>query len=442
MTGLARLLSEEGLNRARVRVEVAYLRALLDALGTAPVVSEEAWATLAQVEEEDLADLRRREAGLRHDMKAVEHFLRDRVAVHPVLAPWAGHVHLGLTSEDVNNLAWGTAVLGAWQTVLRPAVLTLAGGLRDLTAEMAEVPMLARTHGQPASPTTLGKELGVFLVRLVDAVLEVDRHVPGGKLTGATGTHGALAWAFPDVDWSAFGQRFVGELGLEPVWLTTQVEPRDRLAAHLDALARLAVVVLDLDQDLWRYVSDGWFSQRRVEGEVGSSAMPHKINPIDFENSEGNLGLALALLGHMARKLPVSRLQRDLSDSTVMRNLGVALGHLLLGLTSACTGLERLGPAPDALDAALAAHPEVLAEAWQVALRAAGVDGAYERLLEATRGRSGDAQALRSALDGADVPDTLRSRLLAMVPADFVGQAPDLARRAVRDATERLGLRS
>lgn len=442
VTGLAVLLSEEGLNRGRIRVEVAYLRALLEILDVPSVrtVDEASWSTLAACNDADLADLAARERVLRHDVKAVEHLLRDRVAAHPVLGPWSGHVHLGLTSEDVNNLAWGLAVVEAWRVVLRPALVTLVAALADLAEAAADQPMLARTHGQPATPTTLGKELAVFVVRLADGLAEADRCIPGGKLTGATGTHGALSVAFPHIDWSAFGSRFVAGLGLEPVRLTTQVEPRDRLAAHLDALRRLAVVVLDMDQDFWRYVSDGWLQQRKVAEEVGSSAMPHKINPIDFENSEGNMGLAVALLGHMAVKLPQSRLQRDLSDSTVLRNLGVALGHWLLGVTSASAGLARVAPDAVALEAALQDHPEVLAEAWQVALRAHGVTHAYERLKDLTRGRAADADALRTLLDDPAITEELRVRLGAMRPADFVGQAPALARAAVADVRARLSL--
>lgn len=443
LSGLASLLSEAGLNRARVRLEVTYLEALVAQVDPEAfrAVPDEAWARLKACGDDELAVIKAYEDKLRHDVKAVEHGVRDRVAAEPALASWAEHVHLGLTSEDVNNLAWGTALVAAWRTQLRPALLDLIGTLAGLAEATADMPMLARTHGQPASPTTLGKELGVFLLRLADALEGVDRALPGGKLTGATGTHGALAVAWPEVDWSAFGVRFVSAQGLEPVWLTTQVEPRDRLAAHLDALRRVAVVVLDLDVDMWRYISDGWFLQRRVADEVGSSAMPHKINPIDFENSEGNLGLAVALLGHMSVKLPQSRLQRDLSDSTVMRNLGVALGHWLLGVTSALAGLGRVAPDAVAMADALSGHHEVLAEAWQVTLRAHGFPEAYERLKEATRGRPGDVAAMRSVLDDPAIPEDLRLRLVAMTPAGFVGLAPELARRAVADVRARFSPR-
>jgi len=443
LSGLASLLSEAGLNRARVRLEAAYLEALVAQVAPEAfrAVPDEAWARLKVCGDDELAVIKAYEDKLRHDVKAVEHGVRDRAAAEPALASWAEHVHLGLTSEDVNNLAWGTALVAAWRTQLRPALLDLIGALAGLAEATADMPMLARTHGQPASPTTLGKELGVFLLRLADALEGVDRALPGGKLTGATGTHGALAVAWPEVDWSAFGVRFVSAQGLEPVWLTTQVEPRDRLAAHLDALRRVAVVVLDLDVDMWRYISDGWFLQRRVADEVGSSAMPHKINPIDFENSEGNLGLAVALLGHMSVKLPQSRLQRDLSDSTVMRNLGVALGHWLLGVTSALAGLGRVAPDAAAMADALSGHHEVLAEAWQVTLRAHGFSEAYERLKEATRGRHGDVVAMRSVLNDPAIPEDLRLRLAAMTPAGFVGLAPELARRAVADVRARLSPR-
>jgi adenylosuccinate lyase len=435
--------SEAALIQARVVVEVAYLEALCEALGR-PCSGTEAEALRALMgafSAADAEEVKRLEGETNHDVKAMEYFLRGRLAAAG-LADLAGWVHLGLTSEDVNNLAWGLLTRAARQAVLLPAVAALVAALRDLAAPVVAVPMLARTHGQPATPTTLGKELGVFLARLVEAAEDLEAVPITGKLAGATGTLGALAVAYPHVDWPAFSERFVAGLGLTPVAVVTQIEPHDRLAALFDAARRLCTVVIDLDQDLWRYISDGWLVQRAVAGEVGSSAMPHKVNPIDFENSEGNLGLASALLEHAARKLPVSRLQRDLSDSTVLRNQGVAWGHMLVGLRATVRGLGKLRPHPGRLAAALEAHPEVLAEAYQVALRAAGDAGAYEAFKAVTRGTDVTLADLHAALAATEADSELLARLRALTPAAFIGHAPALAERALAGAEDWLAGRN
>ncbi|MEB3197724.1 MAG: adenylosuccinate lyase [Candidatus Sericytochromatia bacterium] len=428
--------SEAALIQARVAVEVAYLEALLGALGETLSPAEQAWlaALPGQFGEAEAAAVKAIERETNHDVKAVELYLRQRLEAHPTLRARVGWVHLGLTSEDVNNLAWALLTRRALLEVIQPALRDLVASLRELACTTAALPMLARTHGQPATPTTLGKEFGVFLGRLVRAARALAAVPATAKLAGATGTFGAVAVAYPAVDWPAFSDAFVRSLGLTPVPVVTQIEPHDGLAAWFDAAKRLASVLLDLDQDLWRYVSDGWLVQRAVAGETGSSAMPHKVNPIDFENSEGNLGLAIALFEHGARKLPVSRLQRDLSDSTVQRAMGVAWGHLLLGVRMTQRGLSKLAPAPEALAAALQAHPEVLAEAYQVALRAEGQAEAYEALKDLTRGSRITLADLHEFLVRSGASPALQERLRALTPDTFVGEAPRLAALAIAEA--------
>lgn len=424
--------SEAALIQARVVVEIAYLEALCAVLGQ-PCSSAEV-AVMRSIATDftaaDAQEVKRLERETNHDVKAMEYFLRGRLEARGLVAR-AGWVHLGLTSEDVNNLAWALLTREARDTVLLPCVAALIRSLRDLAQPAAALPMLARTHGQPATPTTLGKELGVYLMRLVGGAEALAAVSLTGKLAGATGTFGALAVAHPGVDWPAFSDQFVRSLGITPVPVVTQIEPRDHLAALFDAARRLCTVVIDLDQDLWRYVSDGWLVQRAVPGETGSSAMPHKVNPIDFENSEGNLGLAAALFDHAARKLPVSRLQRDLSDSTVLRNQGVAWGHMLAGLRATVRGLEKVRPDEACLRTALDAHPEVLSEAYQVALRMAGDAGAYESMKRVTRGTAVTLDDLRATLLRGGAPEPVATRLMALTPAEFVGFAPQLAAQAL-----------
>lgn len=433
---LREYFSENALMGARVRVEVAYLQAFLPAVGRPlSTPDEQALAALgAGLKPEDLARIKALEAVTNHDIKAVEYFLRERLNQHPGLASCTGLIHLGLTSEDINNLAWGSLTQRARTDVLLPALRGLIQDLCGHVAHTADVPMLARTHGQAATPTTLGKELGVFLARLVAAAEALENSPLAGKLGGATGTLGALQITYPAIDWPAFAENFVRAQGLEPLALVTQVEPHDHLAALFDAAKRVATVLIDFNQDVWRYISDGWLAQKVNTQEVGSSAMPHKVNPIDFENSEGNLGLAIALLEHMARKLPVSRLQRDLSDSTVLRNQGVAWGHWLLGVQSARRGLGKIAPAPAAMHRALAAHPEVLSEAYQVALRAEGHAGGYEDLKALTRGTAPSLEALHAWLEASPLSPARKAHLRGLTPDSYIGEAPRLARQAVAQA--------
>jgi adenylosuccinate lyase len=431
--------SEAGLVRARVRVEVRYLLALA-AHPEVPVDvdDDERRALAAVVEEFDADDARLvkrieregtdRYPATNHDVKAVEYFLRERTPDR--LHPW---VHLGLTSEDVNNLARRLLVRGAVTEVLRPELAGVRDALADLAREGRALPMLARTHGQPATPTTFGKEMAVYASRLGRAVARVDRAVDGltGKLAGASGTYAAHHVALPAVDWPAFARSFVADLGLDHEPLTTQVHPGDDLAALFDALRGANGVLLDLDRDAWAYVSRRYLGQRSADGETGSSTMPHKVNPIDFENAEGNLSKANADLRFLGEYVVTSRLQRDLSDSTVKRNVGAALAHCLIGYTKTAAGLATVVPNEAAMRADLDAEPAVLAEAVQTALRAAGHDDAYERVKAATRGRDVSLDDLRAIVRDADLDEATRERLLALDPADYVGLAPHLAREGV-----------
>lgn len=430
---LADYVSEAGLIRQRITVELAYFLALVDQLGllSGPALDEAAsrlWALADQIGADEVLQVKAIEKQTRHDVKAVEYWLKDQIKTIPSLAPHLEKIHLGLTSEDVNNLAYGRMFQGAVHEVLLPRLQRLVRRLADMAAAWAVLPLLALTHGQPASPTTLGKEMAVFADRLDAAVQTLATVRLSGKLNGATGNWSAIGVAYPDIDWPAFSDALVSRLGLVPNRLTTQVEPYDRLCEQLDALRRVGGVLLDLARDLWLYVGRGVFRLQAVAGEIGSSAMPHKVNPIDFENAEGNLGLANALLAHLSGTLNQSRLQRDLSGSTVIRNVGVAYAHSLLAIDSLLTGLGRIAPNDAVLQAELSTHPEVLAEAVQTVLRAANVDAPYEQLMALTRGQTTDLAALRRFIEGLALDPALSARLLAMTPGDYVGQAPALAR--------------
>ena len=365
-----------------------------------------------------------------HDVKAVEYWLKERFAATPEIARAAEFIHFACTSEDINNLAYGLMLGEAREAILVPAIGALVGDLRGLAHAHAAVPMLGRTHGQPATPTTLGKEIANVVARLERALPAfADLRLPG-KINGAVGNYNAHRVAYPEVDWPALSRRVVTALGLDFNAYTTQIEPHDGLAALFDALARLNTIVLDLDRDLWGYISLGYFRQSAVEGEIGSSTMPHKVNPIDFENSEGNLGLANALLRHLSDKLPVSRWQRDLTDSTVLRNVGVALGYSLLGYTACRQGLARLAIDPERLAADLDANWEVLGEAIQTVLRRYGAPEPYEQLKALTRGRRGiTRESLHAFIDALTIPGDAKARLKALTPATYVGDAAELAKR-------------
>lgn len=427
------IMSEFGLIRFRVLVEVRWLQFLadepgVDALPPLPsVVKDLLNGIVDRFSGEDAARIKEIEATTRHDVKAVEYFLRERLGADGETARIAEFVHFACTSEDINNLAYALMLRHARDDVLAPAMKALAAALRGMAHEHAGLPMLSRTHGQAASPTTLGKELANFVARLDRQRRACTELRPLGKLNGAVGNFSAHAAAYPELDWPALSAAFVGSLGLEPNPYTTQIEPHDWIAEYAHALARHNTVLLDLCRDLWGYVSLGYFRQRVVEGEVGSSTMPHKVNPIDFENAEGNLGVANALLEHFAAKLPVSRWQRDLTDSTVLRNLGVALAHSLIAIESAARGLGRLQPDEARLAADLEDAWELLGEAVQTVMRRHGIAGSYEALKALTRGRRIDRDALHEFIRGLDIPEPERERLLAFSPASYLGRARELA---------------
>jgi adenylosuccinate lyase len=429
--------SEAALFRYRARVEVEYLIFLTKTrdITFVPKLSAQSATELRGLyrafRAEDAEAIAAWDRKVNHDVKAVEYWLREQLDKLGYGA-WKEAVHFALTSEDVNNLAYALMLREARDLVLLPVLNDLGVTLRSLSLDEAAAPMLARTHGQPATPTTLGKEIAVFVARLRRAQSILSEVQLTGKLNGATGTFGAHAAALPNVDWLAFSRAFVRFLDLEPVLLTTQIEPHDSIAELCDALKRLNTVLIDLCQDLWRYVGDGYLVQAHKAGEVGSSTMPHKVNPIDFENAEGNLGVGNALLEHFSRKLPISRLQRDLSDSTVLRNLGVAFGHSLYAHRRILKGLGKLGADHERMLADLRAHPEVLAEAVQTILRREGYPEPYEVLKELTRGRTLTLEGLRQFVDRLDVADAVKDELRALTPEGYTGLAAALARSTVR----------
>ena len=428
--------SEFGLVRHRVRVELAWLVALADepAIPEVPPFSAAARAALDEAVQgfapADAARVKEIERRTNHDVKAVEYWLKERFAAVPDIARVTEFIHFACTSEDINNLAHALALAAARKDVLLPALRDIAASLRLLAHANAAVPMLSRTHGQPATPTTLGKEIANVYARIERQIVAIDRVPIKGKANGAVGNYNAHVAAYPEVDWERLSARFVAGLGLEFNPYTTQIEPHDYMAELFDAIARANTILIDFDRDLWGYVSLGYFRQRVVEGEVGSSTMPHKVNPIDFENSEGNLGLANAILRHLAEKLPISRWQRDLTDSTVLRNMGVALGYALLGWTSLQQGLAKLDVDAARMAADLDANWEVLAEPIQTVMRRHGIANPYEQLKALTRGRTGmTRESLHAFIQGLTLPAEAKARLMALTPSSYVGKAAELAKR-------------
>jgi adenylosuccinate lyase len=427
--------SEHALILYRVRVELAWLQALAaePAIAELRPFSRATAAALKNLvlkfDEKDSGRIKAIEAGTNHDVKAIEYWLKERLAGSREVQGALEFIHFAATSEDINNLAYGLMLEESRRKLMLPRLDELAGALRALAHRHASQPMLARTHGQPASPTTLGKELANVVQRLRRARARIEAVPLLGKMNGATGNYHAHAIAYPKFDWEPFCARFVEGLGLQFNPYTTQIEPHDCIAELFDAYAGANTILLDLDRDLWGYISLGYFRQKAKQGEVGSSTMPHKVNPIDFENSEGNLGVANALLRHLADKLPVSRWQRDLSDSTALRNAGSALGHTLLGYASCLRGLGKLAADPRRMAEDLEANWEVLAEAVQQVMRRHGVPGAYEKLKALTRGRRLDRRQLAAFVRALPIPSADRQRLLALTPATYTGLAARLAKR-------------
>ncbi len=429
-----RVFSEAGLMRERVRVECAWFLALRSGPAAAALASlpAEALRWLTQLAADpaatDVAAIKRIEARTNHDVKAVEYWLRGQLHERGVLPAQLEWVHFGCTSEDINNLAYALMLKAARSAVLLPLLRAIGELLDSLRVRHAAIGMLARTHGQTASPTTVGKELANVGARLRGQLAGLERVVIRGKMNGAVGNFNAHVAALPDCDWPAFSAAFIESLDLEPNPHTTQIEPHDWIAEYCHALMRVNTVLLDFARDMWSYISLGYFKQRVIEGEVGSSTMPHKVNPIDFENAEGNLGLANALLGHFADKLPLSRLQRDLTDSTVLRNVGVAVGHAALAYQSLTTGLGKVEIDAPRLAADLDRAWEVLAEAVQTVMRAHGIPDAYDRLKGFTRGKAMDRVLMHEFVRSLELPAAEKTRLLELMPGTYLGLAPELAR--------------
>jgi adenylosuccinate lyase len=428
------IFSEFGLIRQRTRVEIRWLQWLCahPGIGEIPPLSARAKAVLDGITDDFGPDQASRikaiERTTNHDVKAVEYFLKESVADDPELSGISEFLHFACTSEDINNLSHALMLAEARKDVMLPAMDHNIDQLRSLAHDLADLPMLARTHGQTASPTTVGKEMANFVHRLERQRDTLARVSLLGKINGAVGNYNAHFAAYPEVDWPATARGFVESLGLECNPYTIQIEPHDYMAELFDAQRRFNTVLIDACRDLWGYISWGYFRQRTVAGEIGSSTMPHKVNPIDFENAEGNLGVANSLLTHLAEKLPISRFQRDLTDSTVLRTLGVAFGHTLIALKSAGKGLGKLQANPERLSEDLEQAWEVLAEPIQTVMRRYGMQNPYEQLKTLTRGQTVTRELIQEFISKLDIPDQARQRLLAMTPASYLGNAAEMAR--------------
>ncbi|MDR5904967.1 adenylosuccinate lyase [Franzmannia qiaohouensis] len=426
--------SEFGLIRARVTVEVRWLEALaaLPGIAEVPPLSPAAKAFLdalvADFSEADAARIKEIERTTNHDVKAVEYFIKERIAEQPELHAISEFVHFACTSEDINNLSHGVMLTDGLKSLL-PVMHEVADAIAALAHEHAAQPMLSRTHGQTASPTTLGKEMANVAYRLRRQLKQIEGVEILGKINGAVGNYNAHLTTYPEVDWEANARTFVEGLGLSFNPYTTQIEPHDYIAELFDAICRFHTVLIDFDRDVWGYISLGYFKQRTVEGEIGSSTMPHKVNPIDFENSEGNLGLANAILGHLAQKLPISRWQRDLTDSTVLRNLGVGLAYGLIAYQASLKGISKLEANPSRLDEDLDASWEVLAEPIQTVMRRYGIEQPYEKLKELTRGKRIDQAGFAAFIDTLELPEDVKVELKALSPATYTGNASEQASR-------------
>ncbi|CAG1022704.1 adenylosuccinate lyase [Methylococcales bacterium] len=429
------ILSEFGLIRFRVLVEIRWLQALAaePAIVEVPPLSDPANAHLEAILDgfavADAERVKQIEKTTNHDVKAVEYFLKERIADVPELAAVGEFIHFACTSEDINNLSYGLMLKEARDQELLPDMADLIEAVWVLAHDYSAQPMLSRTHGQPATPTTVGKEFANVAARLERQCLQLNGVELLGKINGAVGNYNAHAVAYPEVDWSVFARNFVESLELTFNPYTIQIEPHDYIAEYFHALIRFNTVLIDFNRDVWGYISQSYFIQKTVAGEVGSSTMPHKVNPIDFENAEGNLGIANALFGHLAEKLPISRWQRDLSDSTVLRNIGVGIAHTIIALESTLKGLSKLELNPAALEADLDANWEVLAEPIQTVMRRYGVEKPYEKLKELTRGRRIGAEDLQRFVSGLEIPEEAKQRLLALKPRDYTGYAETLAKR-------------
>ncbi len=435
VAALRPLLSEFGLMHRRVQVEIEWFIALSDAgLPELAPLSEASRMFLrglvTHFSESDAQAIKDIEKTTNHDVKAVEYWIKSRFATHPELEKAGEFVHFACTSEDINNTSHGLMLKAAREQVILPTIDALIGTMSGLAHNLAEIPMLSRTHGQTASPTTVGKEVANVVARLANARARIADVKLLAKMNGAVGNYNAHLSAYPDKDWEAFSQSVIEkQLGLTFNPYTIQIEPHDYMAELFDAVTRLNTILIDWSRDVWGYISLGYFKQKTKAGEIGSSTMPHKVNPIDFENAEGNFGLANAVLTHLSQKLPISRWQRDLTDSTVLRNMGVALGYALLGYDSLARGLGKLEVNPEALAQDLDSSWEVLAEPIQTVMRRYALPNPYERLKELTRGKAITKESIQAFIETLELPEAEKTRLMAMTPGNYIGKAVELAQR-------------
>lgn len=430
---LRQIFSEYGLIRARVEVEVRWLQALAENPGIpevpafSPAANEVLNTLIQRFSEADALAIKKIESTTNHDVKAVEYFLKQNIQAHPELANVLEFVHFACTSEDINNLSHGLMLKQGRDEVLVPELRKIIQAIKKLALDNAHVPMLSRTHGQTASPTTVGKEMANVAARLQRQLVQIEKVDILGKINGAVGNYNAHISAYPDIDWQGHAERFITSLGLKWNPYTTQIEPHDYIAELFDAFARFHTILIDFNRDIWGYISLGYFKQRTVAGEVGSSTMPHKVNPIDFENSEGNLGLANAVLHHLASKLPVSRWQRDLTDSTVLRNMGVGFGYGLIAYGAVLKGISKLQTNHQALDADLNDAWEVLAEPIQTVMRRYGIPEPYEKLKALTRGQAITKELIQQFVTTLELPEEAKQRLLELTPSTYTGNAAQQA---------------
>ena len=429
------IFSEFGLIRHRMLVEVRWLQMLANNPGIpeVPVFGEHANNILNSIvdnfQEEDAQRVKNIERTTNHDVKAVEYFLKEKIAGNAELEAVSEFIHFACTSEYINNLAYALMLREARTQAMLPQMDELISAIKKLARDHANQPMLSRTHGQPASPTTVGKEMANVAARLERQRVQLAAVTILGKINGAVGNYNAHLSAYPSLDWENIAEQFVTSLGLEWNPYTTQIEPHDYIAEMFDAVARFNTILLDFDRDIWGYISLGYFKQKTIAGEVGSSTMPHKVNPIDFENSEGNLGIANAIFGHLAAKLPISRWQRDLTDSTVLRNLGVGVAHSVIAYQSTLKGISKLEVNPERLNEDLDACWEVLAEPVQTVMRRYGIEKPYEKLKELTRGHGIDQARLQEFINSLDLPDEAKQDLLKMTPTNYLGNAAEQANK-------------
>ncbi len=423
------IFSEFGLIKYRVTVEVRWLQKLAatEAIAEVPAFSAQANATLdaivANFNEEDALHIKNIEATTNHDVKAVEYFLKEKISSNAELNAVTEFIHFACTSEDINNLSHGLMLHDCRENVLLPEMDKILSAIKALAVEYKSIPMMCRTHGQPASPSTLGKEMANVYVRLQRQREQIANVALLGKINGAVGNYNAHLSAYPEVNWHEYANEFVSSLGLTFNAFTTQIEPHDYIAELFDAVARFNTILIDFDRDIWGYIAMGHFKQKTIAGEIGSSTMPHKVNPIDFENSEGNLGIANALLTHLAQKLPISRWQRDLTDSTVLRNLGVGFAHAMIAYGATLKGISKLQVNEESLAEELNNNWEVLAEPVQTVMRRFGIEKPYEKLKELTRGKRVDGDSMREFIMTLELPEQAKAQLCQMTPASYIGRA-------------------